>query len=57
MLLLLACASPPAPVPGSNVLLVTLDTVRADALGADTPVLSALPATRFTRAKIGRAHV
>ena len=32
--LLAACSSTPAPTPGANVLLVTLDTVRADALGA-----------------------
>ncbi|MDP2315231.1 MAG: sulfatase-like hydrolase/transferase [Pseudomonadota bacterium] len=42
LLALLACTPPPpAPTPGANVLLVTLDTVRADALGAygnaDTP--------------------
>lgn len=49
MWLLAACASAPSPVPG-NVLLVTLDTFRADALGPDTPRLSQLPATRFTRA-------
>lgn len=34
LLSLLACTPPaPAPTPGANVLLVTLDTVRADALG------------------------
>lgn len=41
LITLLACSSVPAPTPGANVLLVTLDTVRADALGAygntDTP--------------------
>jgi choline-sulfatase len=35
LLALFACTPPsPAPTPGANVLLVTLDTVRADALGA-----------------------
>ncbi len=35
LLALAACTPPaPAPTPGANVLLVTLDTVRADALGA-----------------------
>lgn len=49
LMALLACAPPvPAPTPGANVLLVTLDTVRADAIGAygnrDTPVfLSSTP--------------
>ncbi len=42
LLALLACAPPtPTPTPGANVLLLTLDTLRADALGAygnsDTP--------------------
>lgn len=39
---LLALAAKPAPPPG--VVLLTLDTTRADALGAGTPVLSALAA-------------
>ncbi len=34
LLALAACDPAPAPTPGANVLLVTLDTVRADALGA-----------------------
>lgn len=34
LLALAACTRAPAPTPGANVLLLTLDTVRADALGA-----------------------
>ncbi|HVG10755.1 MAG TPA: sulfatase-like hydrolase/transferase [Thermoanaerobaculia bacterium] len=46
LLALLALAARPAPPP--SVILLTLDTTRADALGAGTPVLSAL-AARGTR--------
>ena len=47
---LLALAARPAPAPG--VILLTLDTTRADVLGAGTPVLSTLAArgTRWTQA-------
>lgn len=47
---LLALAARPAPPP--SVILLTLDTTRADALGAGTPVLSALAArgTRWNQA-------
>jgi len=47
---LLALAAKPAPPP--SVILLTLDTTRADALGAGTPVLSALAArgTRWNQA-------
>ncbi|MEA2558560.1 MAG: choline-sulfatase [Acidobacteriota bacterium] len=47
---LLALAAKPSPPP--SVILLTLDTTRADALGAGTPVLSALAVrgTRWTQA-------
>ena len=49
LLLLLACTSPPA---RETVVLVVLDTLRADAIGADTPVFSAFAAEgiRYERA-------
>lgn len=56
-LALVACSSAPAPTPGANVLVLTLDTVRADALGAyggttPTPHLDRLAreGTRFDAA-------
>ncbi|HEX6099994.1 MAG TPA: sulfatase-like hydrolase/transferase [Thermoanaerobaculia bacterium] len=54
VLLLAACAKPEAPAPPErpSILLVTLDTTRADAIGAATPRLNKLAArgTRFTQA-------
>jgi len=45
LLLVLACAKPEAPAPQRpNILLVTLDTTRADAIGPDTPAFNALAA-------------
>lgn len=45
-LVAIACAKPeaPAPAPRPSILLVTLDTTRADAIGADTPAFNALAA-------------
>lgn len=50
--LLIACTKPeaPAPVARPSILLVTLDTTRADAIGANTPSFNALAA----RARIFR---
>jgi len=45
VLVCVACtrsAEPPAPAPRPSILLVTLDTTRADAIGPDTPSLNAL---------------
>lgn len=55
LLLASACAKPRAEAPvtkAPSILLVTLDTTRADAIGADTPNISALAARarRFTQA-------
>lgn len=53
LLLLFACAKPEAPAPQRpNILLVTLDTTRADAMGPNTPAFNALAARsrRFTQA-------
>src|SRR5258705_6307670 len=45
ILLLAACArEKPAPAPRPSILLVTLDTTRADAIGPDTPNINALAA-------------
>lgn len=56
-ILVVACskpetAAPEAPVNRPSILLVTLDTTRFDAIGADTPSFNALAAsgTRFTHA-------
>lgn len=51
-ILILAAAPNPTPASPGNVLLLTLDTTRADAIGAGTPVLSALAArgVRWTQA-------
>jgi tetratricopeptide (TPR) repeat protein len=52
-LLLLACGKSETPVaPRPSILLVTLDTTRADAMGANTPAFNALVARgeRFTNA-------
>jgi arylsulfatase A-like enzyme len=49
-----ACASPQQAPPGSNVLLVTIDTIRADRLGRGfTPTLDRLASRglRFTQAR------
>lgn len=50
LLALVACAKPeaPAPVVRPSILLVTLDTTRADAIGADTPSFNALAARART---------
>ena len=52
-LLLAGCAGGPADPPRPSVLLVTVDTLRADGLGAPMPALDALAAagTRFTAAQ------
>ena len=54
LLALMACARPetPAPAPAPSILLVTLDTTRADAIGPDTPAVNALAARgrRFRQA-------
>ncbi len=53
LLLFVACAKPEAPAPvRPNILVVTLDTTRADAIGAQTPAFNALAArgTRFRQA-------
>ncbi|HET8773203.1 MAG TPA: sulfatase-like hydrolase/transferase [Thermoanaerobaculia bacterium] len=45
LVFLVACAKPEAPAPvRPNILVVTLDTTRADAMGAQTPAFNALAA-------------
>jgi len=52
LLALCACRTPEPPAPPPNILLITLDTTRADAIGAATPAFNALAARgmRFMQA-------